>query len=211
MLWIIAGISASYLLGSIPSAYLFGRLLKGIDIRKSGSGNVGAANAMRVLGRGAGITVLFLDTLKGFIAVVFLADFIIANAGAGSQQLLRIGLGLACICGHNWTVFLNFKGGKGVAATLGVLLGLAFNIAGLKSVVAASILTWLLVFFITRIISVASIATAVALPVYMVIFKQPLVLLSLGLILSLFVILRHKSNLKRLMQGKEPRTTFGRE
>lgn len=211
MLWITAGISVSYLLGSIPTAYLFGRLLKGIDIRKFGSGNVGAANAMRVLGRGTGIAVLIIDAFKGFAAVTFLADFVIANAGGISAQLLRIILGLACICGHNWTVFLNFKGGKGVATTLGVLLGLAFNIAGLKFVVAGAVLTWFLIFFITSIISLTSIVTAAALPIYMVIFKQSLSMISLGLLLSLFVILRHKSNLKRLMQGKEPRTTFGRK
>lgn len=207
MLWIAAGIILSYLVGSVPTAYAFGRLLKGIDIRKFGSGNVGATNALRVLGRGAGISVLAVDTFKGFLSVTLLADFIIAHSLTGSGQLLRIILGLACICGHNWTVFLNFKGGKGVATSLGVLLGLALNISGLKWVVAAAILTWLLLFFVTRIVSLASIVTAVALPIYMAAFKQPLALILLSLLLSLFVILRHKSNLKRLMQGREPRIT----
>jgi len=211
MLWIIAGTGVSYVLGSIPTAYIFGRLLKGIDIRKFGSGNVGATNALRVLGRGAGVTVLVLDALKGFIAVVFLADLVLAKSNINAEQLLRVGLGLACICGHNWTVFLNFKGGKGVATTFGVLLGLAFNIAGLKFIVAGAVLTWFLAFLLTRIISVASLVTAVTLPIYMLIFRQSLLLISLGLLLCLFVILRHKSNLKRLMQGKEPRIALGRK
>lgn len=210
MQWTIPGIIISYLVGSIPTAYIFGRLLKGIDIRKFGSGNVGATNALRVLGRGPGIAVLLIDTFKGLVAVTFLANFLIANASGISGQALRIILGLACICGHNWTVFLKFKGGKGVATTLGVLLGLSFSIPGLKFVVAASVATWFLVCLSTKIISAASVATALTLPIYLVFFKQPLVLVSLGTLLSLFVILRHKSNLKRLIQGKEPQTTFKR-
>jgi acyl phosphate:glycerol-3-phosphate acyltransferase len=205
---IIPGIIVSYLVGSIPTAYIFGRLLKGIDIRRFGSGNVGAANALRLLGRWPAMAVLLIDVFKGLIAVTFLADPLIANLGGISAQTLRIILGIACICGHNWTVFLKFKGGKGVAATLGVLLGLSLSIPGLKFVVAASIATWFLVFFITKIISASSAATALTLPIYMAFFKQPLALVLLGVFLSSFVILRHRANLKRLIQGKEPRATF---
>jgi glycerol-3-phosphate acyltransferase PlsY len=108
MPWIILGILVSYFIGSIPVAYLFGRLLKGIDIREFGSGNVGATNALRVLGKGAGITVLVLDILKGFIAVVFLGNFVAIKAGI-PEVTTRILLGLSCICGHNWTIFLRFE------------------------------------------------------------------------------------------------------
>ena len=112
MLWIIGALIISYLIGSIPTAYLFGRVLKGIDIRKIGSGNVGATNAMRALGKGPGITVLLLDILKGFIVVVFLGDYFANKPIFFQVQNLRIFMGLCCICGHNWTIFLQFKGGK---------------------------------------------------------------------------------------------------
>ncbi len=206
MPWIILGILVSYLIGSIPTAYIFGRLLKGIDIRKFGSGNVGATNALRVLGRPAGLTVLALDIVKGFLVVVFLGDIFTPKISAIPEELLRIIFGLSVILGHNWTVFLRFKGGKGVASTFGVLLGLAVRVAGLKLAVGLAILTWLVLFILTRTVSVASLVTALSLPVYMIIFKQSYALIFLSIILSVFIILRHKSNLKRLFAGKEKRT-----
>jgi len=205
MLWIILGIIISYLIGSIPTAYIFGRLLKGIDIRKFGSGNVGATNALRVLGKPAGITVLVLDVLKGFVAVIFLGDLVALRIPRIPDETLRIILGLSCILGHNWTVFLRFKGGKGVATTFGVLLGLALKIAGLKVILVISVLTWLLIFVIMRIVSLASVLTAVTLPIFMLLFKQSRVSVFLAIILSIIILLRHKSNLKRILQGKEPR------
>ena len=199
MLRITFGILISYLVGSIPWAYIFGRLLKGIDIRQFGSGNVGATNALRVLGRGPGIVVLVLDILKGLLTVVIL----------GQTEILSIVFGLCCICGHNWTVFLKFKGGKGVATTLGVLLGLAIKIAGLRLILGLLAITWLGVFAFSKIISLSSVVTAIVFPVYTVLFKrflkQPNVLICLSVILSILIILRHKSNLKRLFAGKEPR------
>lgn len=199
MLRITLGILISYLVGSIPWAYIFGRLLKGIDIRQFGSGNVGATNALRVLGRGPGIVVLVLDILKGLLTVVIL----------GQTEILSIVFGLCCICGHNWTVFLKFKGGKGVATTLGVLLGLAIKISGLRLILGLLVITWLSVFAFSKIISLSSVVTAIVFPVYTVLFKrflkQPNVLICLSIILSVLIILRHKSNLKRLLQGKEPR------
>jgi len=205
---IILGTLISYLIGAIPTAYIFGRLLKGIDIRNFGSGNVGATNAFRVLGKGPGITVLVLDILKGFVAVVFLGNLVAGGAGPVSEETLRIILGLSCIAGHNWTVFLRFNGGKGIATTFGVLFGLSTKIAGLKLILGLVILTWILIFVIARIVSVASVLTGIALPVYMAIFKQPKMLISLSILLCIFVILRHKSNLKRVFQGKEPRLIF---
>ena len=202
---LIIGIIVSYLIGSIPTAYIFGWVLKGIDIRKFGSGNVGATNAMRVLGKPAGITVLVLDILKGFLAVVFLGDFITSKVISIPYETLRIVLGLGCICGHNWTIFLGFKGGKGVATTFGVLLGLAVKIGGLKVILGLAILTWLVVFIITRIVSLASILTGISLPIYTVLFKQSTALVFLSIILAVFIILRHRANLKRIFQGKEKR------
>lgn len=208
MLWIILAIAISYLLGSIPTAYIFGRVLKGIDIRNFGSGNVGATNALRVLGRGVGITVLFLDILKGFIATAVVADIIYSKTSFFPREILLILSGLSCISGHNWTVFLNFKGGKGVAATFGVLLGLAVAMPGLRVILGTAILTWILVFFIFRIISAASLAAGIALPIAALIFKaqQPVVIFSF--LLAVLVILRHKANLQRLLKREEPRTSF---
>ena len=203
MPWIILGIIVSYLIGSIPTAYIFGRLLRGIDIRKFGSGNVGATNALRVLGKPAGITVLLLDMLKGLLVVVFWGDFIISRTALISGELIYIVLGLSCICGHNWTIFLRFKGGKGVATTFGTLLGLGAKIAGLKLIVGLAISTWLVIFIFTRIVSLASISTAISLPIYMSIFKQSPALIFLSVILALSIILRHRSNLKKIFRGEE--------
>jgi len=208
MLWIILGIIISYLLGSIPTAYIFGRVLKGIDIRKFGSGNVGATNAMRVLGKGPGIIVLLLDALKGFVAVFLFGEILSLKVGFVSGELIMILLGLACISGHNWTIFLGFKGGKGMATTLGVLIGLTLQISGLKIVLGLAVLIWLAVFIISRIVSVASLISALALPVLMLAFGQSNGLIALSFLLSALVILRHKANIQRIFAGTEPRINF---
>jgi len=208
MLWIILGIIVSYLIGSIPTAYIFGRVLKGIDIRKFGSGNVGATNALRVLGKGPGIAVLVLDILKGFLPVIFLGNFLRSRIAFIPDETLRLILGLSCICGHNWTIFLGFKGGKGIATTFGVLLGLSLKITGLKLILGLVVLTWLVIFIIVRIVSVASVLAGIALPIYIILFKQPKVLIFASILLCIFIILRHKTNLKRVFQGKEPRLNF---
>jgi glycerol-3-phosphate acyltransferase PlsY len=204
---LILGIVISYLIGSIPTAYILGRLLKGIDIRNFGSRNVGATNALRVLGKGPGIAVLVLDMLKGFISVVFLGNIIAAKITFIAQDTLLVILGISCICGHNWTIFLRFKGGKGIATTFGVLAGLAIKIRGLELIFALVVITWLAIFLIARIVSLASILSGIALAVYMMLFNQPLVLKTASIILCAFIILRHRSNLKRIFQGKEPRLT----
>ncbi|MDD2752933.1 MAG: glycerol-3-phosphate 1-O-acyltransferase PlsY [Candidatus Omnitrophica bacterium] len=195
----------SYLVGSFPTAYIFGKLLKGVDIRRVGSGNVGATNAFRVLGKGPGIAVLCIDILKGFIAVVFLGNSSGQLDTVISPQLLGIILGLACIIGHNWPVFLRFKGGKGVATTLGVLLALACTIASLKIILLSLFLTWSAVFLFFRIVSLASIVTAIMLPVYAYVFKQPAPIITVSILLALLSIARHHSNISKLLQGKEQR------
>jgi glycerol-3-phosphate acyltransferase PlsY len=211
MLWIISGIIISYLIGSIPTAYIFGWLLKGIDIRKFGSGNIGATNAFRVLGRVPGITVLLLDTLKGFVVAAVLANYFFLKSGSSAGDLLWIIFGLSCVAGHIWTIFLGFKGGKGMATTLGVLLGLTLRIPGLKTVLGIAILLWLVTFIFSRIVSLASLTSAIALPVLAVIFRQSAALIASSIMLSALVILRHKSNIKRLFQGKEPRISLSKQ
>lgn len=205
MLWITFVIIISYLIGSIPTGYIFGRILKDIDIRKFGSGNIGATNVFRVVGRTAGIAVLILDVLKGLLTLVFVGNFAISKVSYVPAELLYIIVGLSCICGHNWTIFLGLKGGKGIATTLGVLIGLAIKVSDLKVVLLLVILTWMVVFLILRIVSIASVVSAISLPVYMMFFNQSYTLISLSFILMFFVIIRHKSNLKRFFQGKEPR------
>ncbi|MCX5694458.1 MAG: glycerol-3-phosphate 1-O-acyltransferase PlsY [Candidatus Omnitrophica bacterium] len=208
MLLTIVALLVSYFIGSIPTAYIFGRVLKGIDIRKVGSGNVGATNALRVLGKVPGVIVLILDILKGFLVVFFLGNYFVDKPVLLQTQNMRIAMGLFCICGHNWTVFLQFKGGKGIATTFGVLLGLSLKVPGLNSVIGLLILVWFIVFCIFRIVSLASICSAVFFPVFSVLFRLPLTFISLSLLLFIFVIIRHKENLRRIIQGKEPRLYF---
>ncbi|MDD5347840.1 MAG: glycerol-3-phosphate 1-O-acyltransferase PlsY [Candidatus Omnitrophica bacterium] len=208
MLTTIIALSVSYLIGSIPTAYIFGRLTKGIDIRKHGSGNVGATNAFRILGRGIGLTVLAIDIAKG-LAVVLLAQ---QNSGSAilSPEMFRLLCGICAIIGHTWTVFLRFKGGKGMATTLGVLIGLSIYTPYLGTVLLLLFLIWVLVFVFSRIVSAASLASAIAFPFLSVLLKQSPVLIATSIFLSLFVIVRHKSNIQRLLQGKEPRLKLGR-
>lgn len=207
MLWTIIGIAVSYIIGSIPTAYIFGRIIKGTDIRKFGSGNVGATNALRLLGKGWGITVLALDILKGFLPVVFLYSVLGAKALLPMETFCIL-IGVSCICGHNWTIFLKFKGGKGVATTLGVFLGLAARIPGLKIVLGLTILAWLVTFIIKRTISLASILAALSFPLFAVLFRQSHFLIFISLLLAAFIVFRHKSNIKRILKGEEPKLSF---
>ncbi|HNW39427.1 MAG TPA: glycerol-3-phosphate 1-O-acyltransferase PlsY [Candidatus Omnitrophota bacterium] len=208
MVLIFIALIISYLIGSIPTAYLFGKALKGVDIRKVGSGNVGATNALRVLGRKAGITVLLLDIIKGFVTVVVLGSYFADKVTLLSNQNLCILMGLFCICGHNWTIFLQFKGGKGIATTFGVLIGLSLKVAGLNFVIGILILVWFIVFFAFRMVSLASICSAIAFPAASFFLKQSPMFVYLSLLLSIFVVFRHKSNLVRIFQGKESRLYF---
>lgn len=200
---VLAGIIISYLLGSIPTAYILGRLRKGIDIRRFGSGNVGATNVFRVLGPAWGVVVLILDILKGVIAVTILANYFL-NYWDNSAIVLRMLFGIVCICGHNWTLFLRFRGGKGVATTLGVLAGLGVAVIEMRLVLLLVILVWLIVFLIFRIVSLASVLSALSLPIFIYILHQTKELLILSVILSLFIIIRHKKNLLALIQRREP-------
>lgn len=207
---IITGIIVSYLIGSIPTAYIFARLLKGVDIRKFGSGNVGATNALRLLGKKTGITVLVLDIFKGTLAVLLLTR-LSGPEYINHKELVPLLLGISCICGHIWTVFLRFKGGKGVATSLGVLLGLGITIKGLWYVLLLTIITWVVSFLIIRIVSAASLLAAISLPVYTWLNSHNKGLIFSSIIISAIVIFRHTSNLKRILQGKEPRLTFSKE
>ena len=199
----IFGLFLAYLLGSIPTAYLAGKFCKGIDIRQHGSKNVGATNVFRVLGKGPGIVVLVVDILKGVLAVTLIP----ALLGLG-QVAHFILLGLAAVCGHNWTVFLRFKGGKGVATSLGVLIGLTISIASMRFIVLLCVLVWLGVFVGFGYVSLASIVSVFCLPFLMVAFSQSVELVILGVVFCFLVIWRHRPNIRRLLEGRESRFRF---
>lgn len=197
---ILFGMFMSYLLGSIPTAYIYGKISKGIDIRQHGSGNVGATNVFRVLGKGPGFFVLLADTFKGVLAVALVPDML---GLTGVTQ--RIILALCAVSGHNWTPFLNFKGGKGVATSLGVLIGLTLRIAAIRPVLLLSVLIWIACFLITRYVSLASIVSATLMPVIMLLTHQSFEIVLMGVIFCLFIVIRHRPNIKRLFAGQEPR------
>jgi glycerol-3-phosphate acyltransferase PlsY len=200
---LITALIVSYLIGSIPTAYIFGKLIKKIDIRKYGSGNVGATNAFRVLGRPVGILVLAIDILKGMFATTIVPD----RFGIG-MDIFRMLIGIAAVSGHNWTIFLNFKGGKGVATSVGVLFGLSLSIPNLSLIFGLIVIVWLIVLFITGFVSLSSMIAAFCLPVFMLVFKQSFELVILGVIFCIFIVWRHKLNIKRLLSGNESRLKF---
>jgi glycerol-3-phosphate acyltransferase PlsY len=203
MIKIILGMLISYLIGSIPTAYIFGKLSKGIDIRQHGSGNMGATNVFRVLGKTPGTVCLILDIVKGIIPTTIVGDFL-----ALEGLLVRALLGLAVVCGHNWTIFLGFKGGKGIATSLGVLIGLTIEIPGLRPVLLVCLGTWIVLFLITGFVSFSSILAAIALPLAMLATHQPLEMVGLGMVFCVFVVLRHKPNIQRLLAGTESRSNW---
>jgi len=200
---LILTIILSYLLGSIPVGYILTRALKGIDIRRYGSGNFGATNVFRVVGPVAGVVVLVLDILKGVIPVTLFGDFLLRSHPDIDQVIVRLVLGLVSVCGHNWTIFLKFKGGKGVATTAGALLGLSFKIPSLGLIAGLCLGIWVLVVLVTGYVSLGSIIASISLPVFMVVFNQPFKLLIFAVALCLFVVYRHKSNIGRLLRGEE--------
>jgi glycerol-3-phosphate acyltransferase PlsY len=206
MLTFAVVVIGSYLLGSIPFGYLAGRIA-GIDIRRCGSGNVGATNVIRTLGKGYGYPVFALDFLKGFGAVK-MSILIAARVQSewNSPEMFGIVAAISSVLGHSFPVWLRFKGGKGVATSAGALLGLA-PIAALVGVAI-----WILTFWLTRYVSVASIAAAAALPFIILITTwlgrtTGRLLFYSSLCLAAVVIWRHRSNLSRLIRGTEPRFT----
>ncbi|HRZ39712.1 MAG TPA: glycerol-3-phosphate 1-O-acyltransferase PlsY [Candidatus Omnitrophota bacterium] len=206
MVAFLLGAALSYFIGSIPTAYVYGKWTRGIDIRGHGSGNIGATNTFRVLGKGPGIFVLICDILKGIVAVVGVA-MILNISGA----FARAGLGLAAVAGHNWTIFLNFKGGKGIATSLGVLIGLAISFPALWPALGLTLFLWGVVFFMSGYVSLASMVAAVGLPVFVLAFHLSSELMVLSAILCILVIIRHKSNITRLLCGTENRVRFGKK
>ncbi|MCK5768088.1 MAG: glycerol-3-phosphate 1-O-acyltransferase PlsY [Candidatus Atribacteria bacterium] len=180
-----------YLMGSMPFGYVVAKVVKKIDIRDYGSGNIGATNAFRVLGPWLASLVLIGDLLKGFLAIVFFYQLNIDNL-----FVIILG-GLAVIGGHDWQIFLKFKGGKGIATTYGVFLALNPKIALLSALI------WLIVIALTRYASLASILSLSVLVVLMLWFKQPQEYIIFGVIILALALYRHRGNILRLKEGKE--------
>ncbi len=204
----VLGLLSAYLLGSIPTGFLLAKALKGIDIREHGSGNTGATNVFRVIGKGAGVSVLAIDLLKGLLAVwlmLWLVSSPLIGRAAELQSAaawLCMGAGLLVVIGHSKSLWLGFSGGKSAATGLGVLLALAWPVGlGVAAVFG-------IVLAISRTVSVGSMAAAVAAIALMALTQQPLAYLALTLIGASYVIFRHRSNISRLLAGTEPKT-FG--
>lgn len=206
MPWVLgfATLLLGYLFGSMPTGYLVTRAVKGVDIRDYGSGNTGATNVLRVAGKSAGITVLIIDMLKGMGAVLA-TNLLLAAIWADLPPWLATipwwmtGAGLLALIGHSRSVWLNWTGGKSAATGLGVLLALYWP----AGVGAAGVFALTLGLF--RIVSLGSIAAALAAMILMLALQQPLPYILLAIAGSCYVILRHRANIQRLLAGTEPR------
>ena len=185
----VLALVAAYLIGSLSFGYLVGRLQK-IDIRDYGSGNVGATNVLRTLGVWPAVLTLVLDAGKGMAAVILARHL-------GQSVWTPVLAGILAIVGHNWPFILRFRGGRGVATSLGVLLALMPQVVILVAAI------WLILVFFTRYISVGSIGAAMALPLAAWLFDQPIQLILGSFALATLIIWRHRPNMRRLLAGEE--------
>ncbi|NJK40987.1 MAG: glycerol-3-phosphate 1-O-acyltransferase PlsY [Acaryochloridaceae cyanobacterium SU_2_1] len=213
MVWLLSNallLIVAYFLGSVPTGYLLGKALKGIDIREHGSGSTGATNVLRVVGKGAGATVLAVDVMKGVGAISLIHGAYLPGGWLLSQTPQDINpspwlswmvvlAGLSAILGHSKSLWLNFSGGKSVATGLGVLLMLNWTVG------LAALGIFALVLLGSRLISLSSIMAALSLPVLMFAGQQPFAYLLFGLAAAIYGTWRHRSNIERLWAGTEPR------
>lgn len=187
---IIVALLASYLIGSLSFGYMAGKLLRGIDIRQFGSGNTGTTNIQRTLGTGPAIIVLLLDVGKGLAAVILAR----ALTGSPSVQMLA---GVLAVLGHNWPLFHRFKGGRGIATSIGVMLGLAWQVLLIAVAVGITIIT------VTRYVSLGSVIGVILVPFLMIAFAMPPAYIIFGTVLAVFAVWRHRQNIARLLAGTE--------
>ena len=183
----------SYLIGSIPFSYIFSRKIKNIDIRNYGSGNVGATNASRILGKKMGIIIALLDMFKGFAAVWM--SVLVLNPPDGS--FIPLLAGIFVILGHDYSLFLKFTGGKGVATTIGVMLYLAPLLILLGGII------WFLLVFLTKIVSLGSMIGMLSVPIFALLLNYEITMVGFTLIYALLIIFTHRGNIKRLIRGEE--------
>lgn len=198
-LYNILGILVAYLLGSIPFSILIGKHFYGIDVREHGSGNPGATNTFRVLGKRAGIVVLFLDTLKGFIATSLAFFYVIEVDILIDTQLV---LGVVAVLGHVFPIYTKFKGGKGIATALGMLLSIA------PSAALICIAVFIVTLLLTQYVSLSSIVTSIVFPILVIfIFKiQDPAFRIFAIGMTALIIYTHFENIERLIKGEENKT-----
>lgn len=199
---VILSIIIAYLIGSISFSYVIAKKIKKIDIRKHGSGNAGATNTLRVLGKGPAVVVLLLDIAKGMAAVWIAAGLeAVSFLSSGAQGLAPAAAGLAVILGHNWPVYFGFKGGKGVATTIGVISTLFFFPAVYAGIVA------IIVIIITRYVSLGSLLFIIGTSLLLIMTAgsgtHPVSYILLSVILSVLAVWTHRSNIERLVKGQE--------
>ncbi len=208
----------SYIVGSIPNSIIITKAVKGVDIRKFGSGNAGGTNVSRVLGKKYGLLVILLDALKGAVAVILIARLYLGNFPFHNATpfddftLVQIIAGISAVVGHIWTVFAGFKGGKGIATGLGVLLSVV------TVDMALGILVFVVVVMISRYVSLGSITAAISVPVIMIIRENIFnvnitgysTLLPFVIILALLVTYTHRANIKRILTGTERKFSFSK-
>ena len=206
MLTIIALACLAYLLGSIPTSVWLGKATKGVDLREHGSGNAGATNAFRVLGKPLGSVVLFLDMLKGFLAANLVLLQHSVEPGPEVYRMLKIGFGLLAVIGHIFPLFAGFRGGKGVSTTTGVALA----IHPFAALAAMGI--YLLVFLITRISALSSLVAVFSYPVWIiwVFHTESVAVRVFSVAIVVLVLITHRSNIRRLVQGQE-KSLFNRK
>lgn len=204
MIKLLLAMVMSYLLGSIPFGYLSVKWIKGVDVRQHGSGNTGATNALRVGGPGAALLAAVGDVGKGVLAIVIARVLINTPIFGLKVKILLLICSLIVILGHSWSLFLNFQGGKGVATTLGVLIAL------LPYLIPIILLFWIGIIAFTRYVSLASMIAALLVPVMMTIFHEPGEYIFFGIVVAIFVIYRHRSNIQRLIKGNENKIEWPR-
>ncbi|MEO1860574.1 MAG: glycerol-3-phosphate 1-O-acyltransferase PlsY [Verrucomicrobiales bacterium] len=204
---------AAYIAGSLPFGFWISKCL-GVDIRNQGSGNIGATNVLRTLGRKVGITVLILDISKGFLPVLIGSRIIFKQLPDSMRNredivgTIYVLLAIGTILGHNYTFWLGFKGGKGIATSAGAIMSF------LPEVLMGSTLVWILIFFLSRYVAIASIAAAFSIPILIASLDHNYLfpdlnsswpVISFGIIAAIMAVWRHRSNIQRLIKGEEDR------
>jgi glycerol-3-phosphate acyltransferase PlsY len=207
--WSILALAIAYVLGSLPTGYLAGQWLKGIDIREHGSGSTGATNVLRTLGKGPGLVVLLIDMLKGALSVIltrwlFSQPVVIESAPASVDinqwtPWIVIFVALVAILGHSRSIWLNFTGGKSVATSLGILFAMYWPMACIALGVFAVTVS------ISRMVSLGSILGAISVPIVMAIAHRPLPLILFGVAAAAYIVATHRRNIQRIMAGTESR------
>ena len=192
----------AYLIGSIPTGFLVGKG-KGIDIRSVGSGNIGATNVFRALGTFAGVLVLLADAFKGWVAAALVAKalchWLAPQASPDLCDRVQIIAAVFAVIGHNYTLWLRFKGGKGIATSAGVFLALA------PGALLIALAVWIIVFLLSRYVSLASVCAAFALPFATWVTGRSGLVIAITAALAVLAILKHRSNIQRLIKGTENR------